>query len=370
MNNSNSDLIYKQKYLKYKRKYIQLKNNNNLSGGWGEGEIIICYNKSAMEDELKELRENKDKYKNKNLDQNTDPNEDCKKRDLGLDWSDTKKLFSNFEGTKIYSKNKKKLIPLVSLGMLKRIINNSFLLKCFSELHIMKAEVDFIQHIKNKDAEIKNNPSLNTGNFKINSPYEKKELVLGPLDLNKGETYLQKIILDKYPKPEDLSSKIKTINNLIEICDKSNYATLLTELNCDKKCDSVMHLQFNKFDSNKIIYNNLVISTVIDTEIIKFNANNKKDLEKVITNNMSDATSFMSTQEKIDDQENKDPTGEISITGGSDISETQEGGKPFFLIILILIAVMIIAKLSLNILRQIIKAIFKTMKEWKEIKNS
>ena len=56
MNISNSDLIYKQKYLKYKRKYIQLKKNNNLSGGWGEGEIIICYNKKAMEEKITILK--------------------------------------------------------------------------------------------------------------------------------------------------------------------------------------------------------------------------------------------------------------------------------------------------------------------------
>ena len=183
MDISSSDLIYKQKYLKYKRKYIQLKKNNNLSGGWGEGEIIICYNKKAMEAELKDLKD--DKYKkNTNLNQK----EGCEKRNLGLDWSDTKKLFSNFEGTKIYSRKKNKLIPMVSLGMLKRIINSNFLLKCFSIIPAMKDETKFILDIKKKDAEIKTDPKKNTG-FTIQSPYEKKEIKFAALGTN--ETYFR-----------------------------------------------------------------------------------------------------------------------------------------------------------------------------------
>jgi hypothetical protein len=364
MDISSSDLIYKQKYLKYKRKYIQLKKNNNLSGGWGEGEIIICYNKKAMEYELSELRKDNDKYKNPNLDQK----ESCDKRDLKIDWSDTKKLFSNFEGVKIYQKNKKKLIPRVSLGMLKRIINSNFLLKCFSIIPAMKDETKFILDIKTKDAEIKKDSSKNTG-FIIKSPYDSKELKLDPL--KEGETYLQKIILDKYPKPEDLtSSKIDTINKLVTKCDKSNYETLLTELNC-VGCDSVMHLEFNKITKNKIIYNNLVKKDPANIEVIKLDASNKEAIKSVINNNMSDATSFMSVEENVEKKENEKPGEEVSsITGGSDSSETQEGGKPIFLIIFILIAVWVMAKIALSILRQIIKFIFKTAKEYKEIKNS
>ena len=77
----------------------------------------------------------------------------------------------------------------------------------------MKDETKFILDIKTKDAEIKKDSSKNTG-FIIKSPYDSKELKLDPL--KEGETYLQKIILDKYPKPEDLtSSKIDTINKLV-----------------------------------------------------------------------------------------------------------------------------------------------------------